>query len=157
MNPPRLSFPSSRLASRAFTLLEILVVLAIIGMLVGLSVAGVTTIMTNKQVATTELFVQTMMKTPLTTYQLDNGALPSTDDGLQALLTLPAGKDATWKGPYLDTVGNVLPLDPWHHTYQYKAPGTHNAKSYDIWSLGPDGADGTADDIGNWAATATSP
>ena len=52
-----------------------------------------------------------------------------------------------WQGPYLD---KESPLDPWDNPYQYSYPGTRNQDRFDIWSFGPDGADGTADDIGNW-------
>jgi general secretion pathway protein G len=52
-----------------------------------------------------------------------------------------------WNGPYRE---KAVPSDPWGRQYQYASPGRHNTDSYDVWSLGPDGADGTDDDIGNW-------
>ena len=52
-----------------------------------------------------------------------------------------------WEGPYLDS---DLPLDPWDNPYQYVSPGIHNPDGFDIWSYGPDGINGTEDDIGNW-------
>jgi general secretion pathway protein G len=131
------------------------VVLAIIGMLVGLAVSHITSIYSSRTVSITQLFVQNSIKTPLMAYRLDNGDFPTTADGLQALLTMPAGKDATWKGPYLDTNTGLVPVDAWKHAYLYKYPGTHNPNGYDIWSLGPDGIDGNPDNIGNWPATAT--
>lgn len=51
-----------------------------------------------------------------------------------------------WAGPYLDRV----PLDPWDRPYKIAAPGKHNTGTFDVWSMGPDGNDGTDDDIGNW-------
>ncbi len=62
-----------------------------------------------------------------------------------------------WEGPYV-TAG--LLSDHWGNRYQYRSPGAHNQEGYDLWSMGPDGQDGTPDDIGNWMATgrrATSP
>jgi general secretion pathway protein G len=44
----------------------------------------------------------------------------------------------------------AVPADPWGRQYQYSNPGKHNTDGYDVWSLGPDGADGTDDDVGNW-------
>ncbi len=53
----------------------------------------------------------------------------------------------TWAGPYLkQKIGN----DPWGHPFVYKQPGVHNPKSYDVYSLGPDGSEGGGDDFGNW-------
>ncbi len=162
---------SFRNARRAFTLLEILVVLAIIGMLVGLAVTNVGKIFEGAKVKDAGLFVQTGIKTALGAYSLDMGTYPSTAEGIQALLTPPAGNPnvASWHGPYLDIPGGVLPKDPWGNFYQYAYPGTHTSSNSsatpntgittqtyisgthaDVWSFGPDGIDGTADDIGNW-------
>jgi general secretion pathway protein G len=52
-----------------------------------------------------------------------------------------------WNGPYLDT---EIPADPWGQPYQYCEPGRINSDSFDVWSMGPDRQDNTADDIGNW-------
>jgi general secretion pathway protein G len=147
--------PSRRSASRdarrrGFTLLEILVVLAIIGLLFGLAISNVTGIFGGNQVKITEMFVQTTMKTPLAAYRLQMGDYPSTAEGLQVLLTPPANKADRWGGPYLDVKGGKLPVDPWQEPYQYRYPGTKNKTGYDLWSKGPDKADGTPDDIGNW-------
>jgi type II secretion system protein G len=58
---------------------------------------------------------------------------------------------ANWRGPYLASI--LLSKDPWGSDYKLKVPGTHNPKTYDVWSSGPDGVDGTEDDIGNWVTT----
>lgn len=135
---------------RAFTLLEILVVLAIIGLLVGLAVNNVGGIFGKNQVAITSLFVNSSMKTPLTQYRIDMGDYPSTEEGLQALLTAPQNSGDRWKGPYLDLKGNKLPVDPWGEPYAYRYPGVKNKGGFDIYSKGPDKTEGTPDDIGNW-------
>jgi type II secretion system protein G len=90
-----------------------------------------------------------LLKTPLLTYELDIGSLPTTPQGLDALRRPPADlpNPQKWDGPYLDA---DVPLDPWSHPYHYCSPGAHNHDSYDLWSSGPDGINGTQDDIGNW-------
>jgi general secretion pathway protein G len=147
------SKPSARPVSRnsaraAFTLLEILVVLAIIGLVAGLAITKVGGIFDSAKVQAADLFVKTSVKTPLTTYKIHMGDYPSTSDGLQALWNPPAQRAERWAGPYGE--GSKPPLDPWGEPYQYEYPGKHNKSSYDIWSKGPDHQSGTDDDIGNW-------
>lgn len=136
----------------AFTLLEIMVVLAIIGLLAGLAISNVDSIFGSTKITTAQLFVQQSMKTSLTAYSIHTGDFPSTSDGLQALMTAPANKADRWRGPYIE--GNKVPLDPWGEPYQYRSPGTKNKGGYDIYSKGPDKVDGNEDDIGNWDAPA---
>ena len=92
--------------------------------------------------------------TPLEAYRLDLKSFPTSSQGLQALRTIPAdlASPTRWQGPYLD---NEIPLDPWDNEYRYEYPGKRQADRPDIWSLGPDGADGTEDDIGNWMTSRT--
>jgi general secretion pathway protein G len=89
-----------------------------------------------------------LFKTPLEVYNLDIGRYPSTNQGLAALRVAPSDlpNPDKWEGPYLN---KDIPLDPWGHPYQYISPGKYNPNTYDIWSLGPDGIDGTGDDIHN--------
>lgn len=133
---------------RGFTLLEIMIALAILGLLVGLAVTNLDTIFGGAQVKTAQLFVRQSIKLPLTSYRIHMGDYPSTAEGLQALITPPANRADQWRGPYLDPA--TLPLDPWGDAYIYRYPGTHNKTSYDIVSKGPDRTEGTQDDIGNW-------
>lgn len=141
---------SLRASRRAFTLLEILVVLAIIGLLVGLAVTKVGGIFGSKQEDIARLFVNSSVKTPLTAYRIDMGGYPSTSEGLQALVTAPQNKGDSWKGPYIETPGGKLPADPWQEPYVYRFPGVKNKDSYDLFSKGADKTEGTPDDIGNW-------
>jgi general secretion pathway protein G len=131
-----------------FTLLEILVVLAIIGLLAGLAITNVDKIFGGAQVTTTQLQVRDGMKTVLVSYKIHMGDFPSTSEGLQALLTPPASRADRWHGPYIDPP--KFPTDHWGEQLQYAYPGTRNKSSYDLWSKGPDKQSGTADDIGNW-------
>lgn len=145
------SRPRRPLASRrGFTLLEILVVLAIIGLLVGLAVKNVDKIFGDSQASIARIFVNDSIKTSLVRYRIDLGDFPSTAEGLDALVTAPSSRAERWKGPYIDAKGGKLPLDPWGEPYVYRYPGTQNKGGYDIFSKGPDKAEGTADDVGNW-------
>ena len=85
----------------------------------------------------------------LALYELTVKSYPSTDQGLEALRTAPAdlAEPDSWEGPYLK---GFVPLDPWGNPYQYQQPGRYKTDSYDLWSFGPDGTDGTDDDVGNW-------
>lgn len=133
-------------------MMEILVVLAILGLLVALAVTNLDNIFGNAQVSSARLFVRDSLKNPLFTYRMQMSDYPSTAEGLQALLVAPAGKADRWTGPYL--LDGKLPLDPWNEPYQYTNPGTRNKMGYDLWSKGPDKQSGTADDIGNWDVVA---
>jgi general secretion pathway protein G len=133
---------------RGFTLVEILVVLAIIALLAGLTMTHMDTLFGSSQGEVAKIFVSQSLKAPLFAYRAQMGDYPSTDEGLQALFVAPANKTSQWRGPYAD--GKFPILDPWGEPYQYKYPGTHNKAGYDLWSKGPDKTDGTDDDIGNW-------
>ncbi len=135
-------------AAAAFTLVEILVVIAIIIMLFSLAVTNVGNIFGGTQKDIAKLFVNQSMQAPLGAYRMNMGDFPSTAEGLQALIAAPANHAERWRGPYLQE--NKLPLDPWGEPYQYRYPGVRNKNSYDLWSKGPDKTDGTDDDIGNW-------
>ena len=143
-------FPPPAGRRRAFTLLEILVVLAIIGLLVGLVVSNTDKIFGQSQEAVAKIFVRDSLKTPLVRYRIDMGDYPATNEGLAALVTAPSHATDKWRGPYLDATGGKLPVDPWGQPYEYRYPGVKNAGGYDLYSKGPDKTAETADDIGNW-------
>ena len=134
--------------SHGFTLLEILVVLAIIGLLAGLAITNVDRIFGGAQIQTTQLQVRDSMRTPLASYRIAMGDYPTTAEGLQALISPPGNKADRWHGPYLDPAR--IPVDHWGEPLQYQYPGNRNKGSYDLWSKGPDKQSGTTDDIGNW-------
>lgn len=92
-------------------------------------------------------FVENTIKAPLLSYKLDIGNYPTTDEGFQALLSAPKGKEEKWKGPYLEK----LPIDPWGNPYQYRYPPTNEDVDYDFFSVGQDGVE-SRDDIANWKA-----
>ena len=133
---------------RGFTLLEILVVLAILGMLVGVLINNVKDNFSAGQEQTAKIFVKSTIDTCLMRYRLHMGDYPSTAEGLEALCTAPAGKADKWQGPYIKD--GKMPLDPFNEPYGYRYPGTKNKNGYDVFSKGKDKTADTADDIGNW-------
>jgi general secretion pathway protein G len=142
--------PPTNSKRRGFTLIEILVVITIITLLAALTISNVGGLFGSSQKSVAQLFVTNSIKTPLLAYRVQMGDYPSTEEGLQALFTAPPAKADRWHGPYV-AEGTKFPLlDPWGRPYQYRYPGTHNKASYDIWSFGPGGTDGTDDNIGNW-------
>ena len=125
-----------------------MVVIAIIGMLVGLTVANLDKLLGDSKVDLAGVFVKSSIKVPLQQYSMHMGDFPSTAEGLQALITAPGNKADRWRGPYLQD--STIPLDPWKRPYQYRYPGTHNKSSYDVYSLGQSGQEDEKTIIGNW-------
>ena len=136
---------SSRSRNRGFTLLEIMVVLAILGLLVAVLVRNVGGDLDRGQEQAAGLFVKTTLTSPLTSFRIDTGNYPTTAQGLDALVAEPQGVRG-WRGPYVEK----LPMDPWQQPYEYRFPGTKNKSSFDLFSKGRDQTVGTDDDIGNW-------
>ncbi len=125
-----------------FTLLELLVVLAILGLLIGLVAPHVMRILsTSKEKIATQSIER--IEGILDIYRLDVGSYPSTDQGLEALIRRPAGV-ANWNGPYIK--GDQVPLDPWGHPFQYRCPSQRPGHDYDLLSLGPSGEPGGSGD-----------
>ena len=134
----------------AFTLFEILIVVALIALLAGVAVMNADKIFGQNQEQIAKIFVKQSLDVPLTSYKIAMGGYPTTEEGLQALITSPGSGGERWRGPYIKSEGGKTPTDPWGTPYQYRYPGTHNTDRYDVWSAGPDRKEGTADDIGNW-------
>lgn len=122
--------------SRGFTLVELLVVLAILGLLAGLVGPQVMKFLGSSKTKTAALQIEDLSAT-LDLYRLEVGRYPSTSEGLEALVSDP-GNAPNWNGPYLRKA--QVPDDPWGNDYQYRSPGQHGP--YDIWSLGADGQEG---------------
>jgi len=119
-----------------FTLLELLVVIAIIGLLAAYVGPRYFAQLGKSEVTTARAQIDAFTKA-LDTYRLDTGRFPATEQGLNALMTAPAGV-SKWNGPYL---GKAVPLDPWGRAYVYRAPGAAG-KDYEVLSYGKDGVPG---------------
>jgi general secretion pathway protein G len=133
--------------SFGFTLLELLVVMVIIGLLAGFVAPRYFEQVDKSRVKAAHAQIDALDKA-LEQFRLDVGRLPTTEEGLAALNTAPAGM-ASWAGPYLK---KAVPLDPWGHPYLYAQPGTHQ-NDFDLQSYGRDGQAGGAGvdaDITNW-------
>ena len=131
---------------RAFTLLEVLLAIAMISLLSFIVVSNMDTLMTGGQTSITKSFVNSSLSAPMMSYKLAMGRYPTTEEGLVALISEPANSDGRWQGPYI----RELPKDPWGNDYMYRCPAEKSKDGFDVWSMGPDGKDGTDDDIGNW-------
>ena len=131
---------------RGFTLLEIMVVIVILGILASLVVPN---LMGNKEQADRQKAVSDIvaLENALDMYKLDNSRYPTTEQGLEALVTKPQGDPAP-RNYKDDGYIKRLPQDPWGNNYQLMSPGEHG--KIDVFSLGLDGEAGTADDTGNW-------
>lgn len=130
--------------TQAFTLVEIMLVVAIIGILAALVIPKIAGKSEQARETAAMADIKGGIKSALDEYDVDMGVYPQS---LQDLLQQPHNAH-NWHGPYFDPP--TLPVDPWGNPYQYSYPGKHNATSYDLWSAGPDGKSGDQDDIGNW-------
>jgi general secretion pathway protein G len=142
----RFSAPRSTL-SRGFTLIELMVVLVIIGILAALIVPNVLGRADDARVTAAKTDINNIVQA-LKLYRLDNQRYPSSEQGLQSLVTKPTAGTipSNWK-PYLEK----LPNDPWGRTYQYLNPGIKG--EIDVMSFGADGqagGEGNNADVGSW-------
>jgi general secretion pathway protein G len=128
---------------RGFTLIELLLVMMILAILAAVVVPKFTGQLGKSQInaATAQI---SLLKTALQMFEVDNGRFPTTEEGLAALATNPGNLPKWNPGGYL--ADNKVPVDPWQHPYIYRAPGT-NGNEFDLFCSGPDGQEGTADDI----------
>ena len=129
-----------------FTLMELLVVLAILGLLMSLVGPQVLNQLGGAKTKTAGIQIKDLEQA-LEMYKLDVGRFPSTSEGLEALVKKP-GNATGWNGPYLKS---DVPLDPWNREYNYKYPGER--AEVDIFTYGANGSpggDGEDSDVGNW-------
>ena len=132
---------------RAFTLIELMLVVIIISVLVAMVVPRLVGRSQEARIAAAQAQIEAHLATALDLYELDNGAYPTTEQGIAALRKKSSAPPVppNWKGPYI----KKIPKDPWGNTYSYASPGTHNTQDYDLSSYGPDGIE-SSDDIVNW-------
>jgi prepilin-type N-terminal cleavage/methylation domain len=142
-----------------FTMVEILVILAIISLLIGLIVSGADSVRRKSKVYQAQAMIASL-ETALALYHVDFGAYPAAGNlNMVTLLTdsVNLGGNPEWRGPYMSfkendltgKVPNATVIDPWKHAYGYDLPGI---PEYRIWSAGPNGIDedGAGDDIKSW-------
>lgn len=129
----------------AFTLLEVLIALALLAAIAALLIGNLDRVLGGGRTEVARIYVNETLETPLMNFRIHMGRYPTTEEGLQALLTRPSEEAVNWQGPYI----RRLPNDPWGNPYQYRFPGERNPDRFDLWSWGPDGTDSDSN-IGNW-------
>jgi general secretion pathway protein G len=136
---------------RGFTLIELLVTIAIIATLAAIIAPALFGNIGDARQKSARSQIQ-ILALALDAYRVDNDAYPLTEQGLEALRTMPLGGTPVpnWRGPYLR---QIVPLDPWGKAYVYIVPGVANPNGYDLYTLGKDGqVGGTGEnaDITSW-------
>ena len=129
-----------------FTILEVMIVIAILGMMASLVVGNLMDNADEAKVQSTAIEIKNL-ESILDLYKLKAGQYPTTEQGLEALVSAPEIEPIPRNYPanaFLDE----LPQDKWGNDYQLVSPGEMG--KYDLFSIGPDGEAGTEDDIGNW-------
>jgi len=130
---------------RGFTFLEIMFVVVIIGII--MSIAAHQMAGTGGEVrGQAALASMKNIQAALAQFELRTGRFPTTSEGLEALVERPSTvPESQWPRRFLAE----FPVDPWGNPFNYRSPGT-NGQDYDLWSNGPDGREGTEDDIHAW-------
>jgi general secretion pathway protein G len=131
-----------RQKQRGFTLLELLVVLAILGLLIGLVAPAALRQLESSKEKITHQSIERIAGV-LDIYKLDIGTYPTTEQGLAALIARPSGV-TRWNGPYLK--GENVPEDPWGRPFIYHNPSQRAGHEYDLYSLGRTGQPGGSGD-----------
>ena len=142
--------PPTGRSGAGFTLIELLVTLAIIATLAAIVAPSLFGNISDARQKAARSQIQ-ILSLALDAYRLDCDTVPSTEQGLEALRSLPVSDPpANWKGPYLR---QLVPLDPWGRPYVYVSPGVANPSSYDLYTLGRDGkpgGDAESADVTSW-------
>ncbi len=136
---------TTRRRAAGFTLIELIVVIIILAILAAVVIPNVVNRTDDARVSSAITTI-TNFDTALDLFKADTGQYPTSDQGLNALITNPG--TPRWNGNYLKNQSSI-PLDPWGHPYVYKSPGS-DGREYEVFSAGPDGQPGTPDDIQNW-------
>jgi general secretion pathway protein G len=132
----------SKRSSHAFTLIEMMVVLVVIGIIAAIIIPQFVGSSEDAKVATAKASIAEL-ESAVERFYVQMDRYPTPEEGLQALVDAPAGDDSKkWRGPYVKQLRD----DPWGHPYQYAYPGTHHPSSFDLWSAGGD----SKTEIGNW-------
>ena len=134
----------TRESIRGFTLIELMVVVAILAILAAVVAPRVMDRPEQARISAAKNNIRAL-RSALDMYKLDNHGYPSTDQGLEALASEPDSdpRPTNWNR-YMDRI----PLDPWGSEYRYMSPGKHG--DTDVFSPGPNGQPGDADDVGSW-------
>jgi general secretion pathway protein G len=144
MNLRRASFKSG------FTLLELLAVLAILALIIGIAAPAINNQIQKGRVDASKVQLNAFEQS-LNSFNLDCGFFPSTEQGLEALISAPTiGRQCKNYDQNGYSRKKSLPQDPWSSNYIYTYPGQNNPGGYDLSSPGPDGVPGNEDDITNW-------
>lgn len=128
---------------KGFTLLEIVIVLGIIAVILGGSIAVVGKLGEGAKLQRVTSDFNTI-SSAISTYKLNAATVPTTSQGLQALITKPASTPVPKRWTQLAT---EIPMDPWQQPYRYRNPGKKDTTTFEIYSIGPDGQEGTEDDL----------
>jgi general secretion pathway protein G len=137
---------------RAFTLLEVLMVVVIIGLLAAFVVPNLWDVEGKQKIKLAQSAVDTGLSGTLDLYRASMGRYPTSEEGLLALYQQPDDEEEAKK--WVQVIKKPADLkDVWGHDYLYSCPGQYNEKSFDLSSPGPDGQEGTEDDICNWKRT----
>ncbi len=143
-----------RARREGFTLMEVLLVLVILVVLMGFAVPSLLGSKKKADIDAAKTQIG-LFRTALEKYALDMNTFPTSEQGLDVLIVKPTDLEdedqANWAGPYITTTSKEAPRDPWGHEYNYEFPSTHDSEYPDIWSVGPDGKEGSEDDIVNWS------